>query len=384
MSRAPVVSALQQYTAEYVDALAAETDALGALRRQLQATRAQLDAAAIASASANAPMARVTIFCGSEQPFTTADFNEFLPSLMSLGLDGPLPQPGSQKPLKSSGCGTQIHSAALPIHTQRIWTGEIDGLAAIVVPLEAKYVPPEMAASMIGPTRDACGCGCEYVGCAVCGNALGLSFTPCPTHLSATRPVVYSLLSSSVSPPLPSAPPTQVATPLPMPPPPPDIRRFFPPPPIPQSLSVPSIAASTDTPRPDAPSLGPRPMRTRREWPPRTPLLELHPLDPRPAPTDPRSLLVDMLQHAATLSRRVDELNYDVIGLVNGVRVQSELLASLPGAPDAAGVAIVHPADTVVRGPLPAGATTRVLRVGAGLPTDGGVDADLPWDVTFG
>ncbi|KAJ7495361.1 hypothetical protein FB451DRAFT_1360185 [Mycena latifolia] len=314
MSRAPAISTLQQSAAEYMDALDAETvtAALGSLSRQLQATRAQLDAAAIAS----------------------------------------------------------IHSAALPVHTPRIWTCGIDGVGATVVPLEAKYAPPEMAASMIGPTRDACGCGCEYVGCVVYGNAFGLRLTPCPTHISATRPVVHSFLTSSVSPPFPNALPSQS-------------------PASPHSASVPSIPAGADTPRSDPPTLGPRPIRIRRVWPPispRTPLQELRPapMDSSPVFTDPRSLLIDMLQHAASLSCRVDELNHDVVGLVNGVRIQSELLASPPGATDAAGAIIFHPAGTVTREPLPAGATMRVLRVGAGLPAGGGVEADLPWDVIFG
>ncbi|KAJ7495355.1 hypothetical protein FB451DRAFT_1478077 [Mycena latifolia] len=52
-------------------------------------------------------------------------------------------------------------------------------------------------------------------------------------------------------------------------------------------------------------------------FPPHTPLLEL-----RPTPKDIHRLVIDTMQQAGSLSRRLDELSHDVVGLVNGVRIR--------------------------------------------------------------
>ncbi|KAJ7088040.1 hypothetical protein B0H15DRAFT_1022608 [Mycena belliarum] len=184
-------------------------------------------------ASAPPGLARESIFCGSEQPFTSADFLE--PAGASLGLPLTLTVPRAQKPRKSSGCGTAIHIAALPSAHGGWWMGEPNGLRGSVIPLEAQYVAPDTAALMTPVTRDACGCATEYVGCAVCGNALGTMFNPCPAH---NVPPVYAFLSSAVSPPL---PPPRMRLPLPSP----SNSAFFPPAPLPRSfLPIPGADTS--------------------------------------------------------------------------------------------------------------------------------------------
>ncbi|KAJ6481379.1 hypothetical protein DFH09DRAFT_1335735 [Mycena vulgaris] len=118
---------------------------------------------------------------------------------------------------KLNPCGARIHAAAIPIHKGGVWTGNLGGVAPCVIPLEEKYVPAETATRMAAPGCDACGCEYGYVGCAMCGNPLGILFTPCPSHLSAGPPI-YSFLASAVSPSLPLPAESPLSLPLPIPP----------------------------------------------------------------------------------------------------------------------------------------------------------------------
>ncbi|KAJ7817633.1 hypothetical protein B0H13DRAFT_2379542 [Mycena leptocephala] len=155
----------------------------------------------------NPPVERVTIFCGSEQPFTAADCYEHHPPplVMFLGLDEVPTQPRRQKPRKSSGCGAQIHVAAQPLPNYR-WGGDFEGVSGIVIALEDEYISPETAASLVVPQPDSCECVHGFVGCAVCGNAVGIRLMPYSTHISHKSSRVYTFLPSAVSPPFPSSP----------------------------------------------------------------------------------------------------------------------------------------------------------------------------------
>ncbi|KAJ7144215.1 hypothetical protein C8R44DRAFT_865181 [Mycena epipterygia] len=166
----------------------------------------RFDAHASAHPLIQVPPGTVPLFCGSDQPFTSAHFYEYTHgfSSMSLGMSDASPQLRPQKSRKSSGCGAQIHTSALPMSQKVVWTGDVEGVAADVIPLEDKYMPLEAAATMAIPGRDMCGCTCGFVG----GNPLGMLFTPCTTHFCSDHPRIYSFLPSAVSPPLPHPHPT--------------------------------------------------------------------------------------------------------------------------------------------------------------------------------
>ncbi|KAJ6568018.1 hypothetical protein DFH09DRAFT_1080923 [Mycena vulgaris] len=192
------MSAMQEAVADhYLDELNAQSAGGTPVQPRSQpAARTRLD---------TLPIALVAIFCGSPQPFTAAHFHELhpLPSNLSLGIDDTSTEVRPQKPLRSSGCGAQIHSTAAPKLSHNLWAADVVGVATTVIPLEAQYVSTEMAASMFVPAMD-CGCCFAFVGCAVCGNALGGLFTPCSAHFSVDFPSVYSFSPSAVSPPFPN------------------------------------------------------------------------------------------------------------------------------------------------------------------------------------
>ncbi|KAJ7471719.1 hypothetical protein B0H11DRAFT_2039651 [Mycena galericulata] len=171
--------------------------------------------------SSSTDRAREVIFCGAEQPFTTESFHEHdsgLPTTsLGIGIERALHGSRAQKPIKSNGCGTEIHSSAIPMHGIDGWTGHLAGVATCVIPLESKYMPKEMAERMATPGEDACGCSYGFVGCAVCGNPLGMLFRPCDGHRSENVPAIYSFVSAAVSPPLPPPPPPAPPVPEPSP-----------------------------------------------------------------------------------------------------------------------------------------------------------------------
>lgn len=120
-----------------------------------------------ADARANARR-REILFCGSEQPFTAEYFSEPHPTPdvlgASLGIENAT-DPPRQLAQKSSGCGTQVHSAAMP--ELRLWSGGSRGVSGTVIALDEQYVPREAAVPLTRPGREACGCLSGYVGCAV-------------------------------------------------------------------------------------------------------------------------------------------------------------------------------------------------------------------------
>jgi hypothetical protein len=111
---------------------------------------------------------RQPLFCGSQQPFTGEISDEPGSSTdllhISLGLDDSTPQ-RKQMARRSSGCGEKVHSSAVP--RSQLWSADVRGVAATVIPLDAQYVPQEVAAILDGPHREGCGCSSGFVGCAV-------------------------------------------------------------------------------------------------------------------------------------------------------------------------------------------------------------------------
>ncbi|KAJ7697223.1 hypothetical protein B0H17DRAFT_1177710 [Mycena rosella] len=365
MSQARPASSLSDIQEAAVDRYLEQLNAQGAgagsvdsLRARSRQARAQLDALV----SANGPLARETIFCGSDQPFTAADFYEIglAPLSMSLGIDEAPTEQRAQKPRRSSGCGTQIHIAARPL-PDHSWAGDSAGVSATVIPLDAKYVSAEAAVSTILPTRDACGCSCAFVGCAVCGNPLGMLLTPCTEHISDDFPRVYSFLPSAVSPPLPSSPLPHFSVPA-----------FLPPPS--QTLSTPNASPATGIDPAETPGPEPRPLRRRRRQPAAvSPLASAQAAAPRFPPPPPA------LQ--PLLGEHDPALEYHRVAISNGLALLNDLSTHADAATRELGV--LH---TAIRergggiagarpgGILPEGATTRVLRVGARNADQTGVD----------
>ncbi|KAJ7611915.1 hypothetical protein DFH06DRAFT_1244074, partial [Mycena polygramma] len=115
------------------------------------------------------PQRREVLYCGSIQPFTSQQLIEPYsnpdPLSASLGTQN-TPRLRQQMAPKSSGCGAQVHAAAVP-ETQ-MWSAGARGVAATVIKLDEQYVTPQPGGILDLPGRERCGCESEYVGCAVC------------------------------------------------------------------------------------------------------------------------------------------------------------------------------------------------------------------------
>ncbi|KAJ7169221.1 hypothetical protein C8R43DRAFT_982663 [Mycena crocata] len=203
---------IQRRSDEFYTELAARRQAAPSFLPDRRTARPRQNAAR--PSSARIPTAtRAALFCGSEIPLTSAHFYEPSPPPIGsfLGIyAGDIDahsqsQPRAQKPAKSNGCGTQVHDSAIPHVGSDVWTGNMDAASTVVVALEAKYVLADIAGMMAAVGAEPCGCAYEYIGCAVCGNPLGMLFTPCSSHRSPNLPGIYSFLPSAVSPPLPPA-----------------------------------------------------------------------------------------------------------------------------------------------------------------------------------
>ncbi|CAK5282149.1 unnamed protein product [Mycena citricolor] len=123
-------------------------------------------------------------------------------------LESSAPEPGcsaQRTGTRSTGCGALVHARASPT-SGRTWYAPGEGSGATVIPLGDEYFT--VAQKKIlggGPRVDVCGCVTNGVGCAVCGNTLGLLKTACNSHadcFSGLPRVHYTLLSDAVSPPL--------------------------------------------------------------------------------------------------------------------------------------------------------------------------------------
>ncbi|KAF8801591.1 hypothetical protein BYT27DRAFT_7174064 [Phlegmacium glaucopus] len=117
-----------------------------------------------------------TLACGAK--ITDLDLDDevepFKPSI--LPLYPPLASSSNEKSIeRNTGCGTVVHMHAAPRSRVGMWTAR-SAAPSSVITLEASYFATREAAKF---TRSACGCVKEGVGCAVCGNPLGIRYTPC-------------------------------------------------------------------------------------------------------------------------------------------------------------------------------------------------------------
>ncbi|KAJ7614299.1 hypothetical protein DFH06DRAFT_1241463 [Mycena polygramma] len=160
-----------------------------AARRPLSYDLQQMRTSAPPRAGAQ-PQRREVLYCGSIQPFTSQQLIEPYPDAdplsASLGTQN-LPEPRQQVAPKSSGCGAQVHAAAVP--EMRMWSAGARGVARTVITLDEQYVTPQACSMLDLPGRERCGCESEYVGCAVC-------FDRCPPlflKLIALQPLLFQL-----------------------------------------------------------------------------------------------------------------------------------------------------------------------------------------------
>ncbi|KAJ7732592.1 hypothetical protein DFH07DRAFT_968353 [Mycena maculata] len=361
-----------------------------------------------------APTARTTIItCGAEQPWTTENFYEHHSPLLVLpgiGIDDAAIPERPQKQRKLSGCGAEIHTAAIAMPKGGVWTGNVGGVKACVVLLEKQYVPAETRIHLATPGRDPCGCEYGCVGCAACGNPLGELFTPCAKHAGVDVPTVYSFLASAVSPPLPSESPDR--SPVPSPGPiavvdsPPqqnvDLSAWIPyplprtpnphPPPTTGEHQNPIVMRWRTPPPRDRPHLRPIPsdpsepapiVFQQPRAPPRVSRISLAPPPPQTDPaSNPNPNPPPIMRPIRPLPTRAPRAPPPLPATRTRTPADVAMLAALRArpTPDAAALRRMEDEDAALfallaqlnergserrsEGRLPAGATTRVLRVG--------------------
>ena len=127
---------------------------------------------------------------GSAQPFQPS----ILPTARHKSPRSPSSTSSTSPPARTSnGCGTIIHMRAVPHRRRGVWQGAAHTAPTdVVVSLDASYFERGVVARML---RSACGCVREGIGCAVCGNALGTRYLPCP----AASEGLFSAPSSGAS-----------------------------------------------------------------------------------------------------------------------------------------------------------------------------------------
>ncbi|KAJ7141630.1 hypothetical protein C8R46DRAFT_581935 [Mycena filopes] len=163
--------------------------------------------------------------CGVEDPLGDIYQDETPPSPQILPLPLEPPAPASKKRKRSTGCGTIVHFGAAVSFTN-MWRAPTGHESRWVIPLETQYFS-KMLRSKLQFGKESCGCIREGVGCAVCGNPLGVLATQCDIHQTSARGFdYYTFLPSAVSPPIPPFEPRRTPTPPPPPPAPPP-RNFF-------------------------------------------------------------------------------------------------------------------------------------------------------------
>ncbi|KAJ7642101.1 hypothetical protein FB45DRAFT_901797 [Roridomyces roridus] len=110
----------------------------------------------------------------------------------------------------NTGCGTTVHTGAMPIRERRVWYASGEAVSRAVVFLPPEYFTERQQMELDAlPRMDECGCMTVGVGCGICGNALGSLTTRCERHFtsgSLKYPTVYNFLPEAVSPPLPLPP----------------------------------------------------------------------------------------------------------------------------------------------------------------------------------
>ncbi|KAJ7847381.1 hypothetical protein B0H14DRAFT_2770282 [Mycena olivaceomarginata] len=153
---------------------------------------------ALASTATARRSPRTAIFCGAPQPLSTVDFDPQPWSVRFLPLQD-TPPPAVRR-TKSNGCGSKVHTAAIPNEAGVRLCGSYAELTGAVVALDDKYVP-QVLKPILKSRREGCGCLRSPVGCAVCGNPLGTLIVHCTihTHLESSS-TAYEFAPSAVSP----------------------------------------------------------------------------------------------------------------------------------------------------------------------------------------
>ncbi|KAJ7903934.1 hypothetical protein B0H13DRAFT_2025501 [Mycena leptocephala] len=139
------------------------------------------------------------LFCGAPQPLTAADFDSQEPWRIQFLLIQDPPPPRLDRP-KSNGCGAKVHNGAIP--KRAVWHGAHASATHVVLPLDDEYVPQALK-TVVETRRKDCGCSRNPVGCAVCGNTLGVLIVGCAIH--AYLESTYEFVPSAVSPPIPAS-----------------------------------------------------------------------------------------------------------------------------------------------------------------------------------
>ncbi|KAJ7135290.1 hypothetical protein C8R43DRAFT_1021465 [Mycena crocata] len=159
----------------------------------------------------------VALFCGAAQTPSAPNFDAhaahravrvpFLPvdyEHAEVAYSQPSGKVFTDPGAESNGCGTRIHSGAVATRTGtgNVWRASSSGATEVVLALEDIYVRRTLKSCVAE-----CGCRRGPVGCAVCGNTLGVLKSPCNTHANSDPSTfVYKFLPSAVSPAFPASP----------------------------------------------------------------------------------------------------------------------------------------------------------------------------------
>ncbi|KAJ7642276.1 hypothetical protein FB45DRAFT_902145 [Roridomyces roridus] len=107
----------------------------------------------------------------------------------------------------NTGCGTTIHTGAMPTHDRRVWYASGEAVTPAVVLLPPEYFTERQRLQLDAIPRIAeCGCMTVGVGCGICGNPLGSITARCEPHFTSEPlmyPTKYNFLPEAVSPPFP-------------------------------------------------------------------------------------------------------------------------------------------------------------------------------------
>ncbi|KAL4076458.1 hypothetical protein V8B97DRAFT_1921626 [Scleroderma yunnanense] len=118
------------------------------------------------------------LYCGGEDPMLqwTVGSGPYEPP-SPLPSYPQLSKSRNQKTRWTNGCGAVIHLRAWQRQRTSVWVGKDEATSA-VVPIDVSYLERP---SIVKSARSVCGCVREAVGCAICGNSLGIRHTPCQT-----------------------------------------------------------------------------------------------------------------------------------------------------------------------------------------------------------
>ncbi|KAJ6529744.1 hypothetical protein B0H19DRAFT_1384874 [Mycena capillaripes] len=142
--------------------------------------------------------------CGAEDPSSDICLYQHPESVHPQFLPVPpeAPSASSKKRKRFNGCETILHSRAI-VSPNNMWRAAEMAFSAYMIPLEDHYFS-KAERNLLAFEVLLCGCSRTGIGCAVCGNALGVLATPCALHQeSHSAKNYYTILPSAVSPPIP-------------------------------------------------------------------------------------------------------------------------------------------------------------------------------------